>query len=117
MVESIVTEDWCQNSEYSHPILLKPLPVTRSPSKSLNRVGSVMPELMGSRRRAVHRPGDRELLIRNILEAVGARRNVTSHRARSRELDLLLQNIPLVGSAESRKTSHPAGQPAGKFPH
>ena len=75
-----------------------------------------MPELMASSRRAVHRPGDRELLIRNVLEAVGACRNVISHRSRSRELELLLRDMPPVGSAENRKTSPLASQSAGEMP-
>ena len=80
--ESIVTDDW--NSVYSQPIQPKTLPGTSSSSQSQSKVGSMMPELMGSPRRVVRRPGERELLIRNVLEAVGARRNVTSHRSRSK---------------------------------
>ena len=59
---------------------------------------------------------DRELLIRNVLEAVGARRNVNSKRSRSRELELLLRDMPPVESVTEEKTSPPADQPAGGTP-
>ena len=114
--EPIVIDNWCQNSVYSQPTLLKPPPVTCSSSQLQYRVGSVMPELMESPRRAIHSPGDRELLLRNVLEAVGARRNVISQRSRSRELELLLRDMPPVGSAENRKTSPPASQSAREMP-
>ena len=51
----------------------------------LFRVGSVMPALNESSRRVRHSSADRELLIRNVFEALGARRNVMSERLRSRE--------------------------------
>ena len=44
----------------------------------------MMPALNESPRRVRHSLADRELLIRNVLEAVGARRNDMSERSRSR---------------------------------
>ena len=46
----------------------------------------------------MHSSADRELLIRNVLEAVGARRNVMSEQSLSRELELLLREVAPVGS-------------------
>ena len=43
-----------------------------------------MPALNESPQRVWHSSADRELLIRNVLEAVGVRRNVMSERSRSR---------------------------------
>ena len=57
-----------------------------------------MPASNESPRRVIHNSADRELLIQNVLEAVGARRNVNSKRSRSRELELLLRDMPPVGS-------------------
>ena len=51
-----------------------------------------------------HSSADRELLIRNVLEAVGVRRNVMSERLRSRELELLLRDVTPVGSVMKEKT-------------
>ena len=61
----------------------------------------------------MHSSADRELLIRNVLEAVAARRNVMPEQSRNRELELLLRDMPPVGSVMEEKTSLPAGQPAG----
>ena len=80
------------------------------------RVGSVMPASNESPRRVMHSSADRELLIRNVLEAVGARRNVNSKRSRSREFELLLRDMPPVGSVTEEKTSPPAVQPARGTP-
>ena len=74
---------WCQkwplqsgtDPVYSQPKLLMPPPATGS---SEFTVGSVMPALDESPRRVSHSLADRELLIRNVLEAVGARREVIS---------------------------------------
>ena len=76
--------------------------------------GSVMPASNESPRTVMHSSADRELLIRNVLEAVGARRNVISKRSWSREL--LLRDMPPVGSVTEKKTSPPESQPAGGMP-
>ena len=75
-----------------------------------------MPTSNESPRMVMHSSADKELLIRNVLEAVGARRNVMSKRSRSRELELLLRDMPPVGSVTEEKTSPPASQPAGGTP-
>ena len=106
--EPIAIDNWCQNSVYSQPTLLKPTPATGSSAQLQYRVGSVMPALKESPRRAIHSSADRELLIRNVLEAVGARRNVMSQRLRSRELELLLRDMPPVGSVT--KGDIPSGE-------
>ena len=77
-------DNWCQDPVYSQPTLLMPPPVTGSSARLRYRVGSVMPALNEPPRRVRHSSADRELLIRNMLEAVGARRNVMSEQSRSR---------------------------------
>ena len=89
---------WCQDPVNTQPTLLKPHPATFSPARLQHRVGSVMPATNESPLRVMHSSADRELLIRNVLEAVGARRNVMPERSRSRELELLLRDMPPVGS-------------------
>ena len=100
----------------SHPTLLKPPPATCGSARLQHRVGSVMPAANESPRRVMHSLADRELLIRNVLEAVGAGRNVIPKRSRNRELELLLRDMPPVGSVMKGKTSPPASQPAGGMP-
>ena len=114
--ELIAIDNWCQNTLYSQPTLLMPPPVTGGSARLRYRVGSVMPALNESPRRVRHSSADRELLILKVLEAVGARRNVMSERSRSREVELLLQDMPPVGSVMKEKTSPPASQPDGGTP-
>ena len=97
--EPVAIENWCQDPVDSQPKLLMPPPVTGS---SEFRVRSVM-ALDDSPWRV-----NRELLIRNVLEAVGARREAMSGRLRSRELELLLRDVTPVGSVVEEKTSSPA---------
>ena len=111
--EPVAIENWCQDPMYSQPKLLMPPPATGS---SEFRVGSVMPALDESPRRVSHSSADRELLIRNVLEAVGARREVMSGRLQSRELELLLRDVTPVGSVMKEKTSSPASLPGGERP-
>ena len=75
-----------------------------------------MPALDDSPRRVSHSSANRELLICNVLEAVGARRKVMSGRLRSRELELLLRDVTPVGSVVEEKTSSPASLPGGGSP-
>ena len=67
-------------------------------------------------RRVRHSSADRELLIRNVLEAVGAHRNVMSEQSRSREFKLLLRDVTPVGSVMNEKTSSPASPSGGGTP-
>ena len=76
----------------------------------------MIPSLNKSPRRARHSEADRELLIRNVLEAVGARRDVMSERSRNRELELLLWDVTPVGSVREEKTSPPASPSGGRLP-
>ena len=101
-------DNWCQGPVYSQPTLLMPPPATGSSARLRYRVGSVMPALNEPPRRVSHSSAIRELLIRNVLEAVGARRNVMSEQSRSRELKLLLRDVTPVGSVMNEKTSSPA---------
>ena len=92
--EPIAIDNWCQDPVYSQPTLLMPPPATGGSAQLRYRAGSVMPALNESPRRVRHSSADRELLIRNVLEAVGARQNVMSERLRSSELELLLRDMP-----------------------
>ena len=74
-----------------------------------------MPVWNKSPRRVRHSSADRELLIRNVLEAVGARRN--AEQSRSSELELLLREVAPVGSVIKEKTSLPVSPPCGGTPH
>ena len=114
--EPIAIDNWRQNSVYSQPTLLRPPPATDSSAQLQYRVGSMMPAVKESPRRAIHSSADIELLIRNVLEAVGARRNAMSQRLQNRESELWLRDMPLVGSVAKGKTSPPASQPAGGLP-
>ena len=114
--EPIAIDNWCQDPVYSQPTLLKLLPATCGSARLQYRVESVMPASNESPRRVMHSSADRELLIRNVLEAVGARQNVISKRSRSRELELLLRDMPSVGSVTEEKTSPLVSQPAGGTP-
>ena len=91
-----------------------PLPSTGKSSRMQYRVGNVIPALNKSPRRAEHGAADRELLIRSVLEAVGAQ--VMSERSRSRELELLLRDVTPVGSVIQEKTSPPASPSGGRSP-
>ena len=82
--EPIAIDNWCQDPLYSQLTLVMPPPATGGSARLRYRVGSVMPALNESPRRVRHSSADRELLIRSVLEAVGARRNVMSERSRSR---------------------------------
>ena len=114
--EPIAIDNWCQDPVYSQPTLLMPPPATGGSARLRYRVGSVMPALNESPRRVRYSLADRELLLRNMLEAVGARRNVMSERSRSSELELLLRDMPPAGSVMKEKTSPPASQPDGGTP-
>ena len=103
--EPIAIDNWCQDPVHSQPTLLMPPPATGGSARLWYRVGSVMPALNESPRRVRHSSADRELLIRNVLEAVGARWNVMSERSRSSELELLLRDMPPAGSVMKEKTS------------
>ena len=76
-----------------------------------------MPVWNKSPRRVRHSSPDRELLICNVLEAVGARRNAMSEQSRSSGLELLLREVAPVGSVIKEKTSLPASPPGGGTPH
>ena len=99
--EPVAIENWCQDPVYS-----------QATGSSEFRVGSVMPVLDESPRRVSHSSADREFLIRNVLEAVGARREVISERLRSRELELSLRDVTPVGSVMIER--HPLRR---VFPH
>ena len=94
--EPVAIDKWCQDPVYSQPKLLIPPPSTGKSSRMQYRVGNVIPAWNKSPRRAGHGAADRELLIRNVLEAVGARRDVISERSRSRELELLLRDVTVA---------------------
>ena len=84
--EPVAIDNWCQDPGYSQPTLLMPPPSTGSSSRLQYRVGNVMPAWNKSPRRVRHSSADRELLIRNVFEAVGARRivrTVTEQRIRT----------------------------------
>ena len=115
--EPIAIDNWWQDPVYSQPTLLMPPPVTCGSARLQYRVGNVMPASNESHWRVMHSLADRELLIRNVLEALGTRRNVNSKRSRSRALELLLlRDMPPVGSVTEEKTSPPAVQPAEGTP-
>ena len=82
--EPVAIDNWCQDPVYSEPTLLMSLPATGSSARLRYRVGSVMPALNKSPRRVRHSSADRELLIHNVLEAVGASWNVMLERSQSR---------------------------------
>ena len=115
--EPVAIDNWCQDPEYSQPTLLMPPPPTGSSNRLQYRVGNVMPVWNKSPRRVRHSSADRELLICNVLEAVGARRNVMSEQSRSSELELLLREVAPVGSVIKEKTSIPASPPGRGTPH
>ena len=108
--EPVAIKNWCQDTVYSQPKLLMPPPATGS---SVFTVGSVMPALDESPRRVSHSSAERELLIRKVLEAVGARREVILERRRSTELELLLRDATDVGSVMIQETSSLASLPGG----
>ena len=114
--EPVAMDNWCQDPVYSQPTLLMPPPLTGKSSRIRYRVGNVIPALNKSPRRARHSVADRELLIHNVLEAVGARRDVMSERSRNRELELLLRDVTPVGSVIKEKTSPPASPSGGRSP-
>ena len=66
-----------------------------------------------SSRRGSHSLADRELLIRNVLEAMGTRRDIISGRRRNTELEQLLRDATHVGSVMIQETSSPASLPGG----
>ena len=113
--EPVAIDKWCQDPVYGQPMLLIPPPSTGKSSRMQYRVGNVIPALNKSPRRAGHAEADRELLMRNMLEAVGARRDVMSERSRSRELELLLWDVTSVGSVIQEKTS-PTSPSGGRLP-
>ena len=99
--EPVAIENWCQDPVYSQLKLLMPPPATGRTVQSWKEFVEVfMPALDESPRRVSHSSADRELLIRNVLEAVGARREVMSRRLRSRELELLLRDLGSLTPAE-----------------
>ena len=103
--EPVAIKNWCQDTVYRKPKLLLPPPATDS---SVFTVGSVMPTLDESPRRGSHSSADRELLIRNVLEAMGARREVISEWRRNTELELLLRDATHVGSVMTQEAHSPA---------
>ena len=114
--EPVAIDNWCQDPGYSQPTLLMPSPSTGKSRRMRYRVGNVIPALNKSPRRARQGAVDREFLIRNVLEAVGARRDVMSERSRNRELELLLRDVTPVGSVIKEKTSPPASPSGGRSP-
>ena len=103
--EPVAIDKWCQDPVYSQQTLLIPPPSTGKSSRMQYRVGNVIPASNKSPRRAEHGAADRELLIRNVLEAVGARREVMSGRSRSRELDTISMLIYLIRTSPACSTS------------
>ena len=95
---------------YRKPKLLMPPPETDS---SVFTVESVMPTSDESPRRGSHSSVDRELLIRNVLEAMGTRRDIVLGRRRNTELEQLLRDATHVGSVMIQETSSPASLPGG----
>ena len=69
--ELVAINNWYQDTVYRKPKLLMPPPATDS---SVFTVESVMPTSAESPRRGSHSSADRELLIQNVLEAMGTRR-------------------------------------------
>ena len=106
----IAIDNWCQDPVYSQPTLLRPPPATGGSARY--RVGSVMPASNESPWRVMHSSADRELLIRNVLEAVGARRNGRGAQNWNCCYEICLR----WGQSRKEKTSPPASQPAGGTP-
>ena len=111
--EPIAIDNWWQDPVYSQPTLLRRPPATCGSARLQYKVGSVMPASNESPRRVMHSSVDRELLIRNVLEAVGARRMLIQNGRGGRELELLLRDMPPVGSVHGRKDI-PAGGSASR---
>ena len=61
--------------------------------------------------RVTHSSADRELLIRNFLEAVRACRTTTPRRSHERDLEFMLRDTLPVGSITEDTTSPPVLQP------
>ena len=72
------------------------------------RLDKSLPETSGQSTSA-----DWELLIRNVLEAVRARRTTTPQRSQERELECMLRDTLPVGSITEDTTSPPVLQPVG----
>ena len=80
---------------------------------SVFTVESVMPTSDESPRRGSHSSADRELLIRNVLEAMGTRRDIISGWRRNTELEQLVRDTTHVASVMIQETSSPASLPGG----
>ena len=87
---------------YRKPKLFMPPPATDS---SVFTVESVMPTSDESLRRGSHSLADRELLIRNVLEAMGTRRDIISGRRR---------NITVITGCNSCWVSDDTSSPAAR---
>ena len=110
--EPIAIKHRCQDAVYRKPKLLMDPPATDS---SVYTVESVRPTSDESTRRGGggHSLADRELLIRNVLETMGIRRDIISGRRRNTELEQLLRDATHVGSVMTQGTSPPASLPGG----
>ena len=91
----------------------KSLPETSGSTRLHQDGGRMISATRGPLPRVTHSSADRELLIRNVLEAVRARRTTTPQRSQERELDFMLRDTLLVGSITEDMTSPPVLQPVG----
>ena len=105
--EPVAIDNWCQDPVYSQPKLTHASSGDRQFRVQSRKCDAGVERITLA---------DRELLIRNVLEAVGARREVMSGRLRSRELEMLLWDVTPVGSVMKEKTSSPASLPGGGMP-
>ena len=106
--EPIAIKYRCQDTVYRKQKLLMAPPATDS---SVYTVGSVRPTSEESTRRESHSSADRELLIHNVLETMGTRRDSISGRRWDTDLEQLLRDATHVGSVMIQGTSPPASLP------
>ena len=94
-------------------MLDKSLPETSGSTRLHQDGGHMISETRGPLPRVTHSSAGRELLIRNVLDAVRARRTIPPQRSQERELEFMLRDTLPVGSITEDTTSPPVLQPVG----
>ena len=91
----------------------KALPETSGSTQLHQDGGHMISATRGPLPRVTHSSAERELLIRNVLEAVRARRTTAPQRSQERELEFMLRDTLPVGSIMEDTKSPPVLQPVG----
>ena len=94
-------------------VLDKSLPETSESTRLHQDDGRMISATGGLLPRVTHSSADMELLIWNVLEAIGARPTTTPRRSQERELEFMLPDTLPVGSITEDTTSPPVLQPVG----